>query len=51
MSKLLDVYLDARTRNDGEGMPKMSDQLSDPSVAPPISMLVIDIFCMSHTLP
>jgi hypothetical protein len=34
MSKLVDAYLDARTCNDGEGMPKMSDQLSDPSVAP-----------------
>jgi hypothetical protein len=51
MSKLLDAYLNARTRNDGEGMPKMSDQLSDLSVAPPISMLVIDMFCMSRTLP
>ena len=51
MLKLLDAYLNARTRNDGEGMPKMSNQLADPSVAPPISMLVINIFCMSCTLP
>ncbi|KAF8230454.1 hypothetical protein L208DRAFT_1167448, partial [Tricholoma matsutake] len=29
MLKLLDAYLDAHTRNDSEGMPKMSDQLSD----------------------
>jgi hypothetical protein len=51
MSKLVDAYLDTCAHDDGEGMPKISDQLSDQSVAPPISMVVIDIFCMSCTLP
>jgi hypothetical protein len=51
MSKLVDAHLDAYTHNDGEGMPKMSDQLSDQSVPPAISMVVIDIFCMYCTLP
>jgi hypothetical protein len=51
MSKLVDAYLDSRTRDNGEGIPKMSDELLDPPIAPSIQMMVIDTYCVSRTLP
>lgn len=50
MPTMVKAYLDAQTWIDEEGMPKMPDSLPTSAVAHPMSMMVIDIFCISSAL-